>query len=74
MLNIWDAAGDGDVHNLAHMFVRDLQVCVLVYSIDSDISYNNLNEWLDHVLGLNDECVVFLVACKSDMVERRAVP
>ena len=23
-LNIWDAAGDGDVHNLAHLFVRDV--------------------------------------------------
>ena len=23
-LNIWDAAGDGEVHNLAHLFVRDV--------------------------------------------------
>lgn len=34
-LNIWDAAGDGDVHNLAHLFVRDVQVGVLVYGINS---------------------------------------
>ena len=34
-LNIWDAAGDGDVHNLAHLFVRDVQVGILVYRINS---------------------------------------
>jgi len=34
-LNIWDAAGDGDVHNLAHLFVRDVQVGILVYGINS---------------------------------------
>ena len=42
-LNIWDASGDGEVHNLAHLFLRDVQVGVLVYSINSQNSFNNLD-------------------------------
>ena len=42
-LNIWDAAGDGEVHNLAHLFVRDVQVGILVYGINSQNSFNNLD-------------------------------
>lgn len=38
-LCIWDAAGDAGLHNLAHLFVRDIQVGVLVYSINSQISF-----------------------------------
>jgi len=45
-LNIWDAAGDANVHNLAHLFVREIQIGVLVYSINSLRSYENLEEWI----------------------------
>ena len=48
-LNIWDAAGDGNMHNLAPLFVRDIQVGVLVYSIDSKASYENMELWLEHI-------------------------
>ena len=33
-LNIWDASGDGEVHNLAHLFLRDVTVGVLVFGIN----------------------------------------
>ena len=48
-LNIWDAAGDASVHNLAHLFLRDTQVGVLCYSITSKKSFDKLDEWLDHL-------------------------
>ena len=48
-LNIWDAAGDASVHNLAHLFLRDTQVGVLCYSITSKKSFDMLDEWLDHL-------------------------
>ena len=38
-LNIWDAAGDNRTADLAHMFVRDVQAAVLVYSITSNQSF-----------------------------------
>lgn len=48
-LNIWDAAGDHDVRNLAHLYLRGVQVGVLVYSIDSHKSFQNLTDWLECV-------------------------
>ena len=34
-LNFLDAAGEANIHNLAHLFARDIQCGVLVFSIDS---------------------------------------
>lgn len=53
-LNIWDAAGDGDVHNLAHLFVRDVNVGILCYGINSKTSFDNLDLWIAH-LNENNE-------------------
>lgn len=39
-LNIWDAAGEMAVHNLAHLFLKDAQVGVLCYSIDNKNSFD----------------------------------
>ena len=39
-LNIWDAAGDNNIHNIAHLFLRDVQLAVLVYAIDSKLSFD----------------------------------
>ena len=41
-LVIWDAAGDEKLDNLAHLFVRDVQIGVLVYSITSMRSFENI--------------------------------
>ena len=75
-LNIWDAAGDGDVHNLAHLFVRDVQVGILVYGINSQKSFSNLDQWLQHLNDSNerDNFSLFLIGNKSDLSEQRAVP
>ena len=34
-MRIWDAAGDNEIHNLAHLFVKDVQCGILVYAINS---------------------------------------
>ena len=75
-LNIWDAAGDGDVHNLAHLFVRDVQVGILVYGINSQKSFNNLDLWLNHLNESNESegFSLFLIGNKSDLSTQRAVP
>ena len=41
-LNVWDAAGDNNVHNLAHLFVQNVQCGILVYAIDSRLSFDQL--------------------------------
>ena len=41
-LNIWDAAGDQDMHNLLHLYANNVHVAVLVYAIDSTLSFDQL--------------------------------
>ena len=38
-MRIWDAAGDNEIHNLAHLFVKDVQCGILVYAINSQLSF-----------------------------------
>jgi small GTP-binding protein len=72
-LHIWDAAGDGNVHDLAHLFVRDVQVGILVYGINSLQSFKNLDTWQEHLEKENRDFILFLVGNKSDLDEQRAV-
>ena len=66
-MNIWDAAGDQNVHNLAHLFVKDVQCAILVYSVDSKISFDQLDEWHQHVVDVNPDAIIAIVGNKSDL-------
>ena len=73
-LNIWDAAGEAQVHNLAHLFLRDAQVGILCYSIDNKNSFDQLNEWAEHLKDREDDMFIVIVGSKSDLAANRAVP
>jgi len=73
-LNIWDAAGDVSVHNLAHLFLNSANVAVLCYAIDDKRSFDQLHEWAEHLRDKEDEMFIVIVGSKSDLVKNRAVP
>lgn len=73
-LNIWDAAGDVSVHNLAHLFLNSAHVGVLCYAIDDKRSFDQLNEWAEHLRDKEDEMFIVIVGSKCDLVKNRAVP
>lgn len=70
-LNIWDAAGEANVHDLAHLFLRDVQCGVLVFSIDSKVTFDALDEWKEHLE--NQNVLLVLVGNKSDLDQDRQV-
>lgn len=72
-MNIWDAAGDQNVHNLAHLFVKDVQCGILTYSVDSRMSFDQLDEWNRHLQEANEDCLVVVVGNKSDLSDARSV-
>lgn len=72
-LQIWDVAGEGKTQQLAHLFVRGVQVAILVYSINSKPSFQNLDTWLEHLEESNNDFMVFLVGNKTDLEDQRAV-
>ena len=71
---IWDAAGDTAAHNLAHLFLKDANVGILVYSIDNKNSFDQLNEWAEHLHDKQGEMFIVIVGSKSDLAANRAVP
>jgi len=73
-LEIWDAAGDSSVHNLAHLFLSGAQVGVLCYAIDDKRSFDQLSEWHDHLKDRAGEMFIVIVGSKSDLADNRAVP
>ena len=73
-LNIWDAAGDATVHNLAHLFLKEAQVRVLCYAIDNKNSFDQLSEWSEHLRDKEGEMFIVVVGSKSDLAANRAVP
>ena len=73
-MRIWDAAGDNEIHNLAHLFVKDVQCGILVYAINSQLSFTQIEEWHKHLEPRKDEMILVLVGNKSDLGENRAVP
>ena len=66
-LNIWDAAGDAAVHNLAHLFLHDAKVGILCYSIDNKKSFDQLSEWYEHLQEKSEEMFIVIVGSKNDL-------
>ena len=62
------------MHNLAHLFLTDARVGILVYSIDNKKSFDQLTEWVDHLNGREQEMFIVIVGSKSDLSPHRAVP
>ena len=50
-LEIWDATGDSKIGNLVHLFLRDVQVAVLVFRIDEMRSFDSITMWAAHLQG-----------------------
>ena len=74
-MNIWDAAGDNKVVNLAHLFLRDVQVGILCYGIDNKRSFDELDQWYELIRNeCGDNAFLVLVGTRSDLTEARAVP
>ena len=72
-LKIWDAAGDNNIHNLASLYTRDVQCGILVFAINSEKSFNEIEEWHKHIKQQNNKIVLMLVGNKSDLSQGRAV-
>ncbi|CAM8942522.1 unnamed protein product [Rhodiola kirilowii] len=72
--DIWDTAGQERYHSLAPMYYRGAAAAVVVYDITSMESFVRAKKW---VLELqrqgNPKMVMFLVANKADLQDKRKV-
>jgi small GTP-binding protein len=72
--HIWDTAGQDRFRALAPMYYRDAHFALLVYAIDNQESFDEVEIWYK---ALTDDCSplphVVLVANKCDLVDRRQI-
>jgi small GTP-binding protein len=73
-LQIWDTCGQEVYRSLISSFYHNSSLAILVYSIDNENSFNNLEIWLNEIKTLgNPDMNVFLVGNKADLEDKRQV-
>ena len=75
-LKIWDTAGQEKYKSLTNIFTKDARIAILVYSIDNEESFNELDYWLQLIKSANDSnyMVLGVVANKSDLTSEKTIP
>ncbi|UJR28661.1 hypothetical protein I4U23_009890 [Adineta vaga] len=77
-LEILDTAGTEEFSAMRDLYVKNGQGFVLVYSITSQATFNDLNEFYDRIMRVKDTEIhgqppVILVGNKSDLEDERVV-
>ena len=74
-LKIWDTCGQEEYSSLIVNFYREASLAMLVYSINSQQSFNHLEKWLKEIKlhSNNPDIKVMLIGTKKDLEEEREV-
>ena len=73
-LQIWDTCGQEAYRSLITNFYRNSSLAIMVYSINSRDSFDNLNIWLKELkTHSNPDAKVFLIGNKCDLDNERKV-
>ena len=73
-LQIWDTCGQEVYRSLIGSFYRNSSLAIIVYAIDNEKSFNNIESWLNELKTKgNPDINVFLVGNKVDLEDRRIV-
>ena len=73
-MQIWDTCGQEAYRSLITSFYRNSSLAILVYSIDNQNSYSNIESWLNEIKSqANPEIKIFLIGNKSDLDDQRQI-
>ena len=73
-LQIWDTCGQELYRSLITNFYRNSSLAIMVYSITSKESFDNVDTWLKELkMHSNPDAKVFLIGNKQDLEESRVV-
>jgi small GTP-binding protein len=73
-IKLWDTAGQEKYKSLTQIFMKDSKIALLVYSIDSEESFQSLDSWLELVKKSNDEDIILgLIANKVDLASDKTI-
>ena len=73
-LQIWDTCGQEVYRSLIGSFYRNSSLALIVYSIDNENSFKNVDSWLNELKTKgNPEIITFLVGNKADLEDKRVI-
>lgn len=73
-LQIWDTCGQEIYRSLIPNFYRNSSLAVMVYSIDSLASFENIETWIKELkTQSNPDVKMFLIGNKADLEDKRAI-
>ena len=71
-LQIWDTCGQEVYRSLISSFFRSASLVIIVYSIDTEDSFNNIEKWLNDIkTQSNPDIKIFLIGNKADLEDKR---
>ena len=73
-LQIWDTCGQEVYRSLISGFYRNSSLAILVYSIDNEKSFENLESWLNELkIQGNPDVKIILIGNKADLDDKREI-
>jgi small GTP-binding protein len=73
-MQIWDTCGQEVYRSLISSFYNNASLALIVYSIDNENSFNNLEFWLNELrTKANPNINIFLVGNKCDLEDNRKI-
>ena len=73
-LQIWDTCGQEVYRSLISSFYRNSSLAIIVYAIDCQESFDNLESWLDEIkTQTHPDLKLILVGNKSDLEDQRVI-
>jgi len=73
-LQIWDTCGQEVYRSLISSFYRSASLAIMVYSIENEDSFTNMEKWLNDIkTQSNPDVRIFLIGNKADLEEKRKV-
>ena len=74
-LKIWDTTGQEQYHSITNLYIKGSNIVILIYSIDSLNSFEQLNYWYSAVKEKldDDKHIVCVVGNKSDLKNNMVV-
>lgn len=72
-LQIWDNSGNASFRPICLNWFNNSELCILVYSVTSLDSFNNLPKWIEDLRNINESSPIVLLGNQIDDEENRQV-
>lgn len=67
--DIWDTAGQEKYRTLTKLYYRDAQIALICFNFQEPGFNDSIDYWAKAVLDQTNNCILYLVATKSDLLE-----